>query len=521
MSLHRLLAEYTTNSGVCIPAGTIVAISEPDPSGWWFANWGSGSDWLPSSYLAPEDAPVLPVTEEPALYRSTGVVLGAPLDEDEEELPPPPPPVLVPEPTGPRIAMPEGDEPPAVELAPLYAAIYRKMNVSGVTEDGVSDDDSESDASDGPHEEASHGVTNLDGVASANGHVADESFDSAPLSAQESPDHAHALAAARGLGESDRLPQEAEEAQHDDPREGQGYHHLQQQLQQQPANEMSVSHQPSSIPPPTLAPATASTLVPGPAKISHGIIHPTAPPPPPPTAAASAQAKAAPSSTPRHAAPPPPPPGAARPSADGGLLAGAQGLSTRSVPAPSPGLQRGSSGGLNAGGGSLRRPAPPPPPGAASAPMRAVPGRQRRSTSAGSMIVGGAAGASVALAPMVRTQTFSTVGDLKVTTSIDHRVGGELRADLQSVRDALEGWVGPDGGRSQLRLLHHGELMKISKGKAQRRHFFLFDAVLVYCKRDKRKLEIRGTLPMAELLIKGACVCVCVCVGLLGWGGEG
>lgn len=46
--------------------------------------------------------------------------------------------------------------------------------------------------------------------------------------------------------------------------------------------------------------------------------------------------------------------------------------------------------------------------------------------------------------------------------------------------------------------------MKISKGKSQRRHFFLFDHILVYCKREKKqRLDIRGALPTSELVIKG------------------
>ena len=41
-------------------------------------------------------------------------------------------------------------------------------------------------------------------------------------------------------------------------------------------------------------------------------------------------------------------------------------------------------------------------------------------------------------------------------------------------------------------LIHSGELVKISKGHAQERHFFLFDHQLVYCKKVR------------------ACICICV-----------
>eukprot|EP01147_Barroeca_monosierra_P002845 gene2845-5682_t len=69
-----------------------------------------------------------------------------------------------------------------------------------------------------------------------------------------------------------------------------------------------------------------------------------------------------------------------------------------------------------------------------------------------------------------------------------------LADDLLHLRPQLRSSQGPTVGGSSLILLHHGELMKISKGKAQCRYFFLFDKLLVYCKREKGKLEVKGTL---------------------------
>ena len=98
------------------------------------------------------------------------------------------------------------------------------------------------------------------------------------------------------------------------------------------------------------------------------------------------------------------------------------------------------------------------------------------------------------------------VGDvlLPVTTSIDIRHDKGLSADLDLLRGALGAWTSPDGKRSLLQLHHYGKLMKISKGKSQCRDFYLFDHVLVYCKREKKGLGVRGTLPTADLVAKGA-----------------
>ena len=70
------------------------------------------------------------------------------------------------------------------------------------------------------------------------------------------------------------------------------------------------------------------------------------------------------------------------------------------------------------------------------------------------------------------------------------------------IKEQLGRWVSPEGHPTKFKVLHHGRMMKISKGKAQCREFFLFDHLLIYCKRDKKKLELKGDLPMSELSFK-------------------
>lgn len=77
-----------------------------------------------------------------------------------------------------------------------------------------------------------------------------------------------------------------------------------------------------------------------------------------------------------------------------------------------------------------------------------------------------------------------------------------LAMDLRTLGPDLEAWRGPGNTRTTSSLLHHGDLMKISKGKAQCRTFFLFDGVMVYCKREKGALRIKGQLAMADVIIK-------------------
>ena len=59
------------------------------------------------------------------------------------------------------------------------------------------------------------------------------------------------------------------------------------------------------------------------------------------------------------------------------------------------------------------------------------------------------------------------------------------------------------GANLDFTLLHHGELMKISKNKAQCRNFYLFPAALVYAKRDKGLLNVKGILPLNDMYQTG------------------
>lgn len=52
----------------------------------------------------------------------------------------------------------------------------------------------------------------------------------------------------------------------------------------------------------------------------------------------------------------------------------------------------------------------------------------------------------------------------------------------------------------------HGVLLKISAGNIQERIFFLFDKLLVYCKKKNRCLEY--TLPFYIIRICLTCQCV-------------
>jgi hypothetical protein len=65
----------------------------------------------------------------------------------------------------------------------------------------------------------------------------------------------------------------------------------------------------------------------------------------------------------------------------------------------------------------------------------------------------------------------------------------------------------PDLSKADLTLLHHGELMKISKNRAQARMFYLFPECLAYCKRDKAQLVIKGVLALKDIHHTGAEAC--------------
>ncbi|XP_019852562.1 PREDICTED: uncharacterized protein LOC100640581 isoform X2 [Amphimedon queenslandica] len=60
----------------------------------------------------------------------------------------------------------------------------------------------------------------------------------------------------------------------------------------------------------------------------------------------------------------------------------------------------------------------------------------------------------------------------------------EALGRLRTWQTNVENWKGADLMETSTELIHGTELHKISKGRCQERHFFLFDHQLVYCKKD-------------------------------------
>eukprot|EP00051_Salpingoeca_urceolata_P004764 m.67537 g.67537 ORF g.67537 m.67537 type:complete len:263 (+) comp13834_c1_seq4:1650-2438(+) len=86
---------------------------------------------------------------------------------------------------------------------------------------------------------------------------------------------------------------------------------------------------------------------------------------------------------------------------------------------------------------------------------------------------------------------------LDITKEIASTINEEKRNREEIVRlqASLENWEGPDILDISTKLIHEGTLTKISNGKAQERHFFLFDNLFVYCKRSlSGKLEVKGKI---------------------------
>ena len=57
----------------------------------------------------------------------------------------------------------------------------------------------------------------------------------------------------------------------------------------------------------------------------------------------------------------------------------------------------------------------------------------------------------------------------------------EAIADLQA---SIDGWEGSNAIDTCNELIKEGSLIKISSGNTQERMFYLFDSLLVYCKRS-------------------------------------
>eukprot|EP00039_Didymoeca_costata_P012040 m.172288 g.172288 ORF g.172288 m.172288 type:complete len:1046 (+) comp15366_c0_seq1:261-3398(+) len=73
---------------------------------------------------------------------------------------------------------------------------------------------------------------------------------------------------------------------------------------------------------------------------------------------------------------------------------------------------------------------------------------------------------------------------------------------LNRLQESLVGWKGPGLDATSTRLIHEGDLMKISGSRCQERHFMLFDNLLIYCKRTlKGSLQVQGKLLINDLVI--------------------
>ena len=70
-----------------------------------------------------------------------------------------------------------------------------------------------------------------------------------------------------------------------------------------------------------------------------------------------------------------------------------------------------------------------------------------------------------------------------------------LKEEIMRLQASLEGWRGPDITTTCTMLIFEGPLMKISGKHEQERQFYLFDNLLVYCKRTlKGSLQVKGQI---------------------------
>lgn len=76
------------------------------------------------------------------------------------------------------------------------------------------------------------------------------------------------------------------------------------------------------------------------------------------------------------------------------------------------------------------------------------------------------------------------------------------KEELIAIHKKFLGWRGPPISATSTQLIHDGVLTKISGKKVQERHFFLFDNLLVYCKRTLKGLHVQGKLLINDLNIK-------------------
>ncbi|KAM9775546.1 phosphatidylinositol 3,4,5-trisphosphate-dependent Rac exchanger 2 protein isoform 1-T1 [Syngnathus typhle] len=75
---------------------------------------------------------------------------------------------------------------------------------------------------------------------------------------------------------------------------------------------------------------------------------------------------------------------------------------------------------------------------------------------------------------------------------------------LEEWQSHIEGWEGSNITDTCTEMLMHGVLLKISAGNVQERIFFLFDKLLVYCKKKSRRLKnSKGTTEAPRYLFRG------------------
>jgi hypothetical protein len=486
-SLYRVVCEYTTSAGSHIAENTVVNVLETDESGWWSCSWAGNVDWLPATYLEKVDDPV---------YSNTGpeAVCAAPA---------------------------VSQEPVHVEQSWETVRHARPHEDYYSTTNGDATDCYATIASTRAAQPSAPPA-----VLAANFNLDSLTLDSRPgLSASEIS-QLYATPIKRNSARSTSstvppampAPPPAHFSDDDDDDESEDN---EEELPPPPPpapmdDSASVLLHAPPPPPPAPEDAYATPNAPDSAAYSaaeYSTLYEARQPrplasqllgkPPPPPPPLRTHASAAPPSPVRIPAPSPPSTHAPHKGSSTAALH-APGMSkSASLPAvllpPAAPASPGSPGLADSAG--ARRRAPPPPPHAV--PLRGPKGG-RPALRAGSM-VGLPPGAMLDLPG--HAHAAQLVGDvvMPITTSLDIRADRSLAQDLEGLRAALGGWTAPDGARSLLLLHHHGKLMKVSKGKAQCRDFFLFDRVLVYCRREKKSLDVRGALPTSELVFKGGC----------------
>uniref|UniRef100_A0A8C5FJ01 Phosphatidylinositol-3,4,5-trisphosphate dependent Rac exchange factor 2 n=1 Tax=Gadus morhua TaxID=8049 RepID=A0A8C5FJ01_GADMO len=74
---------------------------------------------------------------------------------------------------------------------------------------------------------------------------------------------------------------------------------------------------------------------------------------------------------------------------------------------------------------------------------------------------------------------------------------------LEEWQSHIEGWEGSNITDTCTEMLMHGVLLKISAGNIQERNFFLFDKLLVYCKKKNRYLFTKAATECPRFLFRG------------------